>query len=1505
MTIAYTNDRIRITGTETGDSLRTSIAGRAELAAAIGTGTISSSGTTVTGVGTAFNTFFRVNDRIIAGGQIRRITAIASDTSLTTASAFSPVIAAGASFARAASVEIRDRDIIFTGRFLEVGDGTTTTTLTDQDASYTFDNISGNVDPPSVTFAGARFQQRASATSTLTNVRINEIGRGKGHTDSRIEGTLNWTNVAYLISVNTSGDRTDFYRNTAITFNFDNVTLDGTAVSGALNFLHLYGSAGTQSVINSTRLEVPGGVIAEHLTLNDCVCPANFADFYIDRGANQFNRLSWLNTTWNIRRRANNATVVFRDPIKPGGWVGYDSQGQANAIQAVTEVRTHNVRVLNDQGAAQNGVNCAVVNTILADANAVVYNVTTDAQGRIVEQDVPVFVGTEGTSGFAYSKFNFAVFSYALRTRFETRAFSTTQVGRINEDVVQLTDSEITEATVATVDAYTTLETAARLYDRSKSFYVSNWNSIRAPLLITKNGTTVSMRSSDIMTFNEAAASAYARVDQSSAGAGTISQAVGSSAVVGVGTSFTTFFSVGDKMQVAGEERRVVTITDNLNLTLDGEFAEGGTTAGTSYNRIRNSHTIDPGALFTGSIAGGESLTLLDTTTDIDGTISVPSLILPAHTSAKTYNLGTLAGTTITIPNGNTADLTFTKAVTAILYNGTNTFNINHVGAAPTLSGTGAGNITLLTAGTTVSITNLPTADTPGYGIYNRVTSANLTGTIQVAQGATAMIGVGTAFTTELAVDDFVLAGGQALQVESITDNTNVVLRSAAATAINPGTNFQRRRLSVLVAFTSVTGSTANHQIPAATTGEVWVIAHRRGSVPLRQQITLNPGNTVTVDASILNTRKLKPEGGEQVTVTADTNLSVTFVGQTTARINVANALVTGQNIINTVETTLTSDGGLRWILERNSGVDFANYLGQTLFFGTGWRLRRLATTDVNAATFTFIVGADNGVVVENNGGGVSHNGVVTTGGSSGGSSGGDARVYYDSAAGAGGTGTATAPFNNLAAAIAAAKASAARTLVCASNFGAASTDYTGLTVVGSGQNIQITNPDTAVVTNATFVNMDINGTLSQTVPWRVIDCFLNGVQGNVDATNCRISAVFEPHGNCKFRNCYTLPGTTLGLSCSFMLAGEIVELENFQSPLEIQFLINATARINVVTDHDVTINANSTAGIVEITIPAASMVTDNSTQITPTINAPSVAPTAAAVATAVQSNLERANGPLSDLFRSTVTAKPGFDIFSGGTAGTTSWPTSGLTAGRYNGYTAALYDASLQQTFFARVTTNTATQVNIDPATPWPAVPATGDILYLIAPNATINGATVAAIRADLERTDGFLYDLVNSNIATKINPTGGGAGTNTINVTSGELGPANFYQGNLFIVRDSTTTNLREVGVIASHTLTAITTVDPFGYDLSGGSDQLFVLPHIRGETAAAISAAWGAATLEGTLTREQALRVILADASGDIVQALNGNYEVKAQDGTTNRIVGEPTANNGRNVTTVNGG
>lgn len=55
-----------------------------------------------------------------------------------------------------------------------------------------------------------------------------------------------------------------------------------------------------------------------------------------------------------------------------------------------------------------------------------------------------------------------------------------------------------------------------------------------------------------------------------------------------------------------------------------------------------------------------------------------------------------------------------------------------------------------------------------------------------------------------------------------------------------------------------------------------------------------------------------------------------------------------------------------------------------------------------------------------------------------------------------------------------------------------------------------------------------------------------------------------------------------------------------------------------------------------------------------------------------------------------------------------------------------------------------------------------------------------------------------------------------------------------------------------------------------------------------------------VESTFTFEQVMRLLGALAAGDIIQQTDGSYVIKGLDDTTNRILGELSANNGRDVT-----
>lgn len=59
-------------------------------------------------------------------------------------------------------------------------------------------------------------------------------------------------------------------------------------------------------------------------------------------------------------------------------------------------------------------------------------------------------------------------------------------------------------------------------------------------------------------------------------------------------------------------------------------------------------------------------------------------------------------------------------------------------------------------------------------------TERTLTGTVSVPLASTAVTGIGTLFTTELVVNDYIWIGGELCQVDAITNNLALVLKSVS-----------------------------------------------------------------------------------------------------------------------------------------------------------------------------------------------------------------------------------------------------------------------------------------------------------------------------------------------------------------------------------------------------------------------------------------------------------------------------------------------------------------------------------------------------------------------------------------------------------------------------------------------------------------------------------------------------------------------------------------------------
>jgi hypothetical protein len=159
---------------------------------------------------------------------------------------------------------------------------------------------------------------------------------------------------------------------------------------------------------------------------------------------------------------------------------------------------------------------------------------------------------------------------------------------------------------------------------------------------------------------------------------GTVSVTAGMAAVVGVGTLFTTELALSDWINIAGEIRQVMTITDNLNLTLATNHTAGA--AGVAYSLLGTQGTIWVRDDVPTSLVYTDSN---GTTTDLSGAGAVDTL-------AETLVAGNVTGgTNISVTNGD-------SIVTAV---GNNPLNLsagsNPAGAASTINltaGTSTGN---------------------------------------------------------------------------------------------------------------------------------------------------------------------------------------------------------------------------------------------------------------------------------------------------------------------------------------------------------------------------------------------------------------------------------------------------------------------------------------------------------------------------------------------------------------------------------------------------------------------------------------------------------------------------------------------------------------------------------------------------------------------------------------------------------------------------------------------
>jgi hypothetical protein len=251
---------------------------------------------------------------------------------------------------------------------------------------------------------------------------------------------------------------------------------------------------------------------------------------------------------------------------------------------------------------------------------------------------------------------------------------------------------------------------------------------------------------------------------------GTVAVTQDSYYVTGTSTLFTTELAVGSDIYINSKEYTVSDIISNTSLLLANEYkglSGSGVTAST-----HKAYTIS-------SIASDTSLTL---TSNYAGT-TASGVALASGLTLTAAPTTTCRGTVTGISGGEAISLSGDRL------KGT----ISVTNGSATVTGAGTAFSSQLSVGSRISINSVfysvatITSDTAMTltKIYAGSTASALTyfyyttpvqGTLQVTHNSDAIVGTGTAFTTQLVVNDIIYIKGSRYTVATITDNTHLTI---------------------------------------------------------------------------------------------------------------------------------------------------------------------------------------------------------------------------------------------------------------------------------------------------------------------------------------------------------------------------------------------------------------------------------------------------------------------------------------------------------------------------------------------------------------------------------------------------------------------------------------------------------------------------------------------------------------------------------------------------------
>ena len=275
---------------------------------------------------------------------------------------------------------------------------------------------------------------------------------------------------------------------------------------------------------------------------------------------------------------------------------------------------------------------------------------------------------------------------------------------------------------------------------------------------------------------------------------GTVSVTSGNATVTGTSTKFLTDLKVGNMVTINSVKYTVSAIASDTSLTLSSTYAgltASGLTMGLASATCTVTATVKANAAgiranLSGIISATESG---DNTTSTGYATANLSAVLPPVISKSFSANPILAG------SGNVSTLTFTitnpnqnDTLSGLAF--TDTFPVTpgtgiKVAATPSASSTCGGSFTFVPTAAAGSIT-FPTTGTPTLAggasctvkvnVTAPTASGNLTGTLTVTNGSSAVTGSGTLFSSELAVDRTIYINSTSYRVLSIADNTHLTL---------------------------------------------------------------------------------------------------------------------------------------------------------------------------------------------------------------------------------------------------------------------------------------------------------------------------------------------------------------------------------------------------------------------------------------------------------------------------------------------------------------------------------------------------------------------------------------------------------------------------------------------------------------------------------------------------------------------------------------------------------